>query len=68
MLVTADGGHTWQHSPLTEPDTIAAQSADLLGDRLGFVLLRGCKVRLVRTDLAAGTATTLARWNSPTQC
>ena len=68
MLVTSDGGHTWQHSSLTEPDTIAAQSADLLSDRLGFVLLRGCKVRLVRTDLAAATATTLERWNSPTQC
>jgi photosystem II stability/assembly factor-like uncharacterized protein len=68
MLVTTDGGHTWQHSSLTEPDTIAAQSADLLGDRLGFVLLRGCTVRLVRTHLAAGPATTLERWNSPTQC
>lgn len=68
MLVTTDGGHTWRHSSLTEPDTIAAQSADLLNDGLGFVLLRGCKVRLVRTDLAAATATTLERWNSPTQC
>ena len=68
MLGTTDGGHTWQHSPLTEPDTIAAQSADLLSDRLGFVLLRGCTVRLVRTNLAAATAKTLQRWNSPTQC
>ena len=68
MLVTTDGGHTWQHSPLTKLDTIAAQSADLLSDKLGFVLLRGCTVRLVRTDLAAATATTLDRWNSPTQC
>jgi len=68
MLITRDGGHTWQHSPLTEPDTIAAQSADLLSDRLGFVLLRGCTVRLVRTDLAAPAATTVARWKSPTQC
>lgn len=68
MLVTTDGGHTWQHSRLTELDTIAAQSADLLSDKLGFVLLRGCTVRLVRTDLAAATATTLDRWNSPTQC
>ncbi len=68
MLITADGGHTWQHSPLTQLDTIAAQSADLLSDRLGFVLLRGCIVRLVRTDLAAAAATTLARWKSPTQC
>ena len=68
MHVTADGGHTWQHSPLTQLDTIAAQSADLLSDKLGFILLRGCTVRLVRTDFAAATATTLDRWNSPTQC
>jgi hypothetical protein len=44
------------------------ERADLLSDTLGFVLLRGCTVRLVRTDLAAITLTTLARWNSPTQC
>jgi photosystem II stability/assembly factor-like uncharacterized protein len=68
MLVTSDGGHTWQHSRLTELDTIAGQSADLLSDKLGFVLLRGCTVRLVRTDFAAATATTLATWKSPTQC
>jgi len=68
MLITADSGNTWQNSQLTKPDTIAAQSADLLSDRLGFVLLRGCIVRLVRTDLAAAAATTLARWKSPTQC
>jgi photosystem II stability/assembly factor-like uncharacterized protein len=68
MLVTTDGGHTWQHSPLTELDTIAGQSAELLSDTLGFVLLRGCTVRLVRTDLGAAAATTLGRWNSPTQC
>jgi photosystem II stability/assembly factor-like uncharacterized protein len=68
MLVTRDGGRTWQHSPLTKLDTIAGQSADLLSDTLGFVLLRGCTVLLVRTDLAAVTATTLERWNSPTQC
>ena len=68
MLVTTDGGHTWKHSPLTELDTIAAQSADLLNDNLGFVLLRGCTVRLVRTDLTAAKATTLDRWNSPTKC
>ena len=68
MLVTSDGGHTWQHSPLTQLDSIAGQSADLLSDTLGFVLLRGCTVRLVRTNLAAATATTLDRWNSPTQC
>jgi hypothetical protein len=68
MLVTTDGGHSRQHSSLTEPDTIVAQSADLLGNKLGFVLLRGCQVRLVRTNLAAGTATILARWNSPILC
>jgi photosystem II stability/assembly factor-like uncharacterized protein len=68
MLITANGGHTWQHSLLTKPDTIAAQSADLLSDKLGFVLLRGCTVRLVRTNLTATAATTLKRWNSPTQC
>jgi photosystem II stability/assembly factor-like uncharacterized protein len=68
MLVTADGGHTWRHSPLTKPDTIAAQSADLLSARLGFVLLRGCTVRLVRTNLDAPVVTTLKRWNSPTEC
>ena len=68
MLVTRDGGHTWQHSPLTQLDAIAGQSADLLSDKLGFVLLRGCTVRLVRTDLSAASAVTLKRWNSPTQC
>jgi photosystem II stability/assembly factor-like uncharacterized protein len=68
MLITTNDGHTWQHSPLTKRDAIAGQSADLLSDTLGFVLLRGCTVRLVRTDLAAASATTLERWNSPTQC
>ena len=68
MLITIDGGHIWQHSSLTQLDTIAGQSADLLSDRLGFVLLRGCIVRLVRTNLTTTTATTLKRWNSPTQC
>jgi photosystem II stability/assembly factor-like uncharacterized protein len=68
MLTTADGGHTWRHSPLTEPDTIAGQSADLLSHKLGFVLLRGCTVRLVHTDFAAVRATALASWKSPTQC
>ena len=68
MLITIDGGHTWQHSSLTQLDTIAGQSADLLNDTLGFVLLRGCTVRLVRTNLSATAATPLKRWNSPTQC
>ena len=68
MLVTLDGGHTWRNSPITQPDTIAAQSATLLDDSTGYVLLRGCKVRLVRTTDAGKTWTTLHRWNSPTQC
>jgi photosystem II stability/assembly factor-like uncharacterized protein len=68
MLVTTDAGHTWRNSPITEPDTIAAQSADLLSEKLGFVLLRGCTVRLVRTTDAGKTWTTLNRWKSPTQC
>ncbi len=68
MLVTLDGGHTWRNSPITQPDTIAAQSATLLDDRTGYVLLRGCKVRLARTTDAGKTWTTLYRWNSPTQC
>lgn len=68
MLVTRDGGTTWRHSPLTQLDSIAAQSADLLNDATGFVLLRGCVVRLVRTDIAATNASTIDRWRSPTQC
>ena len=68
MLVTTDAGHTWRDSPITKPDTIAGQSADLLTDKLGFVLLRGCTVRLVRTTDAGKTWTTLDHWNSPTQC
>jgi photosystem II stability/assembly factor-like uncharacterized protein len=68
MLVTDDGGTSWRHSPLTQLDTIAAQSAELLSDKTGFILLRGCAVRLVRTDRAAVSATTIDRWRSPTQC
>ena len=68
MLITDDGGTSWRHSPLTQPDTIAAQSADLLSDTTGFVLLRGCTVRLVRTDITSRTATTIDRWRSPTPC
>jgi photosystem II stability/assembly factor-like uncharacterized protein len=68
MLVTDDGGTTWRPSPLTHVDSVAAQSGDLLSDATGFILLRGCTVRLVRTDVAARTGTTLARWRSPTQC
>jgi photosystem II stability/assembly factor-like uncharacterized protein len=68
MLTTLDGGHTWRNAPITVPDTVAAQSADLLTDKVGFVLLRGCAVRLVRTTDAGGHWTTLDRWNSPTDC
>jgi photosystem II stability/assembly factor-like uncharacterized protein len=68
MLITEDGGTTWRHSPLTQLDAIGAQSADLLDDAVGFILLRGCTVRLVRTDIAATTATTIGQWKSPTQC
>jgi photosystem II stability/assembly factor-like uncharacterized protein len=68
MLVTTDAGHTWRALPITKPDTIASQSADLLTDKLGFVLLRGCTVRLARTTDSGKTWTSLDRWNSPTQC
>jgi photosystem II stability/assembly factor-like uncharacterized protein len=68
MLITEDGGTTWRHSPLTQLDAIGAQSAELLNDAVGFILLRGCTVRLVRTDIAARRATTIHRWKSPTQC
>lgn len=68
MLVTTDGGHTWRDSPLTKPDTIAAQSGELISDNLGYVLLRGCTVRLVRTTFAALSGKAVARWRSPTQC
>ena len=68
MLTTADGGHTWTPSHITKPDTIAATSADLLTDNLGYVLLRGCIVRLVRTTDGGKRWTTLQRWNSPTDC
>jgi len=68
MLATLDGGHTWTPSHITKPDTIAATSADLLTDNVGFVLLRGCTVRLVRTTDAGKHWTTLNRWNSPTDC
>jgi photosystem II stability/assembly factor-like uncharacterized protein len=67
-LVTSDGGRTWTPLAITKPDTIAGQSATRLNDKLGFVLLRGCKVQLVRTTDDGSSWTTLARWNSPTQC
>ncbi len=68
MLITNDGGHTWRASPLTKPDTIAGQSADLLNGKLAFLLLRGCKVRLLRTTNRGTSWTTLHRWNAPTRC
>lgn len=68
MLITTDGGHAWKPSHITQLDTIAGESADLLADNVGFVLLRGCTVRLVRTIDGSKSWTTLARWNSPTPC
>lgn len=47
LLTTSDGGRSWRRSPITKADTVAAQSASLVFDRLGYVLLRGCTVRLV---------------------
>jgi photosystem II stability/assembly factor-like uncharacterized protein len=67
-LVTSDGGRTWTPLAITKLDTIAGQSATWLNDKLGFVLLRGCKVQLVRTTDDGRSWTTLTRWNSPTQC
>jgi photosystem II stability/assembly factor-like uncharacterized protein len=68
MLITRDGGHLWRDAAITKPDTIAAQSAELLDDDLGYVLLRGCTVRLDRTTDGAKSWTTVHTWKSPTQC
>jgi photosystem II stability/assembly factor-like uncharacterized protein len=68
LLTSGDAGRRWQKSSITEPDQIAAQSATLLSDRLGFVLLRGCTVRLVRTDDGGKSWQLLKRWQSPTTC
>jgi photosystem II stability/assembly factor-like uncharacterized protein len=68
MLTTLDGGHTWTPSLITKPDTIATTSADLLNDNVGYILLRGCKVKLDRTTNGGKSWTTVHVWNSPTQC
>jgi photosystem II stability/assembly factor-like uncharacterized protein len=68
MLTTVDGGHTWTPSHITKPDTIAATSADLLTDNVGYVLLRGCNVQLDRTTNGGKSWTTVNTWKSPTQC
>lgn len=67
-LLTSDGGRSWRPLAITKPDTVAGQSATWLSDTLGFMLLRGCKVKLVRTSNGGSSWTTLARWNSPMQC
>lgn len=68
LLTTTDGGLDWRKSPLTKPDQIAAQSASLLDRHTGYMLLRGCTVRLVRTTDGGRTWTTAKSWHSPTQC
>jgi photosystem II stability/assembly factor-like uncharacterized protein len=68
LLTTTDGGRVWRKLPITQADTTAAQSADLLNDLVGFVLLRGCSVRLVRTSDGGQTWATVKRWPSPTRC
>jgi hypothetical protein len=68
MLITRDGGHLWRDAAITKPEAVAAQSADLLDDDLGYVLLRGCTVRLDRTTDGARHGTTVHVWKSPTQC
>jgi photosystem II stability/assembly factor-like uncharacterized protein len=68
LLMTRDGGRSWRRSPITKADTVAAQSASLLSDRLGYVLLRGCTVKLVRTQDSGASWTTIKRWRSPTRC
>ncbi|HEY4413827.1 MAG TPA: hypothetical protein VGN06_12585 [Gaiellaceae bacterium] len=68
MLISRDGGHTWRDAAITKPDTIAAQSADLLDDNLGYVVLRGCTVQLDRTTDGARSWTTVRVWKSPTEC
>ena len=68
LLMTRDGGRSWRKSAITQADTTAAQSADLLDDQVGYVLLRGCTVRLVRTGDGGQTWTTVKRWASPTRC
>jgi hypothetical protein len=47
---------------------VAAQSASLLTDQLGFVLLRGCSVRLLRTNDDAKSWHLVKQWGSATTC
>jgi photosystem II stability/assembly factor-like uncharacterized protein len=68
LLVTNDGGRRWHKSPITKADQVEAQSATLLDAKTGYVLLRGCTVRLVRTSDGARTWSLVRRWNSPTTC
>lgn len=68
MLITADGGRTWKPLYITQLDTVTGTSADLVTDKVGFALLRGCTVRLVRTTDGSKSWTTLSRWKSPTPC
>jgi photosystem II stability/assembly factor-like uncharacterized protein len=68
LLMTSDGGTHWQKSSITRPDAIAAQSASRLDDEIGYVLLRGCSVRLVRTADAGRSWTTVKRWPSASRC
>jgi photosystem II stability/assembly factor-like uncharacterized protein len=68
LLATTDGGEVWRKSPITQADTTAAQSTDLVDDLLGYALLRGCVVRLVRTDNGGRSWTSVKRWPSPTRC
>jgi hypothetical protein len=68
LLTSNNGGARWRKAAITQPDQVAATSATLLSDKLGFVLLRGCSVKLVRTDDAGSSWQLLKRWKSPTTC
>jgi photosystem II stability/assembly factor-like uncharacterized protein len=68
LLTTTAGGRTWRKSPITQADTTAAESASLLDDQVGYVLLRGCTVSIVRTADGGRTWTTLKRWPAPMRC
>jgi len=68
LLMTRDGGTHWRRSRITRPDQIAARSASLLSSRVGYVLLAGCRVRLVRTADGGAGWTTVDRWSAPGRC
>jgi photosystem II stability/assembly factor-like uncharacterized protein len=68
LLMTRDGGSHWQKSPITQADQVAAQSASVLDEVTGYVLLRGCTVRLVRTSDGGKSWRLVRRWGSPTTC